>query len=143
MAICRESAIQCSKHVEILGNLLLGLLSDAFGLQTDDLKDMECSIERASSVLPLLSSMPGAELSIGPGKHSDAGFLTILPQNHISTSLQVMYEGQWVDIEPFRGALVVNIGDLLQVRAYKVRLQFIQREIHSMVSPIHRNSLIT
>ncbi|XP_073285006.1 1-aminocyclopropane-1-carboxylate oxidase homolog 1-like [Primulina huaijiensis] len=113
-ASCRESAIQYSKHVEILGNLLLGLLSDALGLQTDCLKNMECSKGHRLHC-HYYPACPEPELSIGTGKHSDAGFLTILLQNQIRTGLQVMYEGQWVDIEPLRGALVVNIGDLLQL----------------------------
>ncbi|XP_073158993.1 1-aminocyclopropane-1-carboxylate oxidase homolog 1-like [Henckelia pumila] len=113
-ASCRESAIEYSKHVETLGNLLLGLLSDALGLQTDHLKNMECS-KGHRVCCHYYPACPEPELSMGTAKHSDAGFLTILLQNHIRTGLQVMYEGQWVDIEPVPGALVVNIGDLLQL----------------------------
>jgi isopenicillin N synthase-like dioxygenase len=29
--------------------------------------------------------------------------------------LQVLHENTWVDVSPVRGALVINIGDLLQV----------------------------
>ncbi|KAK8982577.1 hypothetical protein V6N11_046494 [Hibiscus sabdariffa] len=42
------------------------------------------------------------------------GILTLLLQNHI-TGLQVLHKGQWFDVRPTRGGLVVNIGDLLQV----------------------------
>ncbi|PIM97258.1 Deacetoxyvindoline 4-hydroxylase [Handroanthus impetiginosus] len=57
---------------------------------------------------------PEPELTLGTTKHSDPGFLTILLQNPIS-GLQVLYRDQWVNIEPTPGALVVNIGDLLQL----------------------------
>ncbi|PIN09785.1 Deacetoxyvindoline 4-hydroxylase [Handroanthus impetiginosus] len=57
---------------------------------------------------------PEPELTLGTTKHSDPGFLTILLQNQIS-GIQVLYRDQWVNIEPTPGALVINIGDLLQL----------------------------
>ncbi|KZV48198.1 2-oxoglutarate and Fe(II)-dependent oxygenase superfamily protein [Dorcoceras hygrometricum] len=111
---CREPAIQYSKHVEILGNLILGLLSDGLGLEADSLKNMECSKGHRLHC-HYYPPCPEPELAIGIGNHFDAGFLTILLQGHATRGLQVMHEGQWVDIEPVRGTLVVNIGDLLQL----------------------------
>ncbi|PIM99197.1 Deacetoxyvindoline 4-hydroxylase [Handroanthus impetiginosus] len=57
---------------------------------------------------------PEPELTLGTTQHSDPGFLTILLQNQIN-GLQVLYKDQWVNIEPTPGALVINIGDLLQL----------------------------
>ncbi|XP_073299778.1 1-aminocyclopropane-1-carboxylate oxidase homolog 1-like [Primulina huaijiensis] len=113
-ASCRDSAIEYSKHVETLGNILLGLLSEALGLETDRLKNMECSKGHrlCGHYYP---ACPEPDLTIGTAKHSDAGFLTILLQNHIVSGLQVMYDSQWTDIQPVPSGLVVNIGDLLQL----------------------------
>ncbi|GFQ00693.1 1-aminocyclopropane-1-carboxylate oxidase homolog 1 [Phtheirospermum japonicum] len=44
-APCRESTVEYSKHVEILGNILFGLLSEALGLDIDHLNNMDCSKE--------------------------------------------------------------------------------------------------
>jgi isopenicillin N synthase-like dioxygenase len=111
---CRESALEYSRHIEILGNILLGLLSEALGLKTDHLETLECSKGHRLHC-HYYPPCPEPELAIGTTKHSDAGFLTILLQNHITSGLQVSHEGQWVDIRPTPGSLVVNIGDLLQL----------------------------
>jgi isopenicillin N synthase-like dioxygenase len=51
---------------------------------------------------------------LGGTKHTDNDFITVLLQDHIG-GLQVLYENTWVDVSPVPGALVINIGDLLQV----------------------------
>ncbi|KAH0720302.1 hypothetical protein KY284_005332 [Solanum tuberosum] len=56
---------------------------------------------------------PQPELTIGTNKHFDNDFLTVLLQDHIG-GLQMLHQNQWVDVHPTRGALVINIGDLLQ-----------------------------
>jgi isopenicillin N synthase-like dioxygenase len=46
--------------------------------------------------------------------HTDAGVLTILLQDDVG-GLQVFARGAWRDVEPTEGALVINIGDMMQV----------------------------
>ncbi|GFQ00695.1 1-aminocyclopropane-1-carboxylate oxidase homolog 1 [Phtheirospermum japonicum] len=113
-ASCRESTVEYSKHVEILGNNLLGLLSEGLGLETDHLKNMECCIGHRihSHYYP---ACPEPQLAIGTPRHSDPGFLTILLQSQDISALQILYQGQWIDIEPTAGGLVINLGDLLQL----------------------------
>lgn len=58
---------------------------------------------------------PEPELAIGITKHTDNSFLTIVAQDQTG-GLQVLHENQfWVDVVPIPGALVVNVGDFLQV----------------------------
>jgi isopenicillin N synthase-like dioxygenase len=52
--------------------------------------------------------------SFGVGEHTDAGALTILLQDE-QPGLEVQREGRWHLVQPRRGALVVNIGDIVQV----------------------------
>ncbi|KAL1563159.1 1-aminocyclopropane-1-carboxylate oxidase 1-like [Salvia divinorum] len=113
-AVCRDSTVEYSKHVENLGNIVLGLLSEALGLKTEFLSDMEC-LKGHRLHCHYYPACPEPELAIGLTKHSDAGFLTILLQNQLVSGLQVLYEGRWIDIQPVHGGLVINIGDLLQL----------------------------
>lgn len=50
----------------------------------------------------------------GVGAHTDSGALTLLLQDG-QPGLEVCRDGRWHLVEPVPGALVVNIGDMLQV----------------------------
>ncbi|KAL6532411.1 hypothetical protein OROGR_014381 [Orobanche gracilis] len=110
---CRESTLEYSRHVEKLGNIVLGLLSEALGLERDHLKNMECSKGHRIHC-HYYPACPEPHLVIGTAKHSDPGFITVLLQSQNISALQVLYKSQWVDIKPTPGGLVINIGDLLQ-----------------------------
>jgi isopenicillin N synthase-like dioxygenase len=55
---------------------------------------------------------PGADLGIH--HHTDAGALTVLLQDEID-GLEVWRDNHWRAVAPTPGALVVNIGDMIQV----------------------------
>ncbi|MFT6433058.1 MAG: isopenicillin N synthase-like dioxygenase [Candidatus Azotimanducaceae bacterium] len=50
---------------------------------------------------------------LGAGAHTDYGMITLLFQNGVG-GLQVQDEGEWVDVDPVDGAIVVNTGDLME-----------------------------
>jgi isopenicillin N synthase-like dioxygenase len=51
---------------------------------------------------------------LGVNHHTDAGALTVLLQDD-QPGLEVFHRGRWYPVEPRRGALVINIGDIVQV----------------------------
>lgn len=51
---------------------------------------------------------------LGVNHHTDAGALTLLLQDE-QPGLEVYHDGEWVLVEPRPDALVVNIGDIVQV----------------------------
>ncbi|CAA7058073.1 unnamed protein product [Microthlaspi erraticum] len=105
--------IEYSKEVMKLGKLVFELLSEALGLNSNHLKDMDCT----NSLLLLghyYPPCPQPDLTLGLSKHSDNAFLALLLQDHIG-GLQVLHDNYWVDVPPVPGALVINVGDLLQL----------------------------
>ncbi|XP_047338080.1 scopoletin 8-hydroxylase-like [Impatiens glandulifera] len=68
---------------------------------------------------------PNPELTVGVGRHSDMGTITVLLQDGIgglyvkleqeTNDHEFEHEPQWMEIPPVDGALVINIGDSLQI----------------------------
>lgn len=111
--ICRNAMLEYFNQVLKLSDLLLELLSMGLGLKPHHLKDMECN--KGWTVVNLYyPACPAPELTLGTSKHSDSTFFTILLQDHIG-GLQILHENKWVDVQPIPGALIVNIGDILQI----------------------------
>jgi isopenicillin N synthase-like dioxygenase len=55
----------------------------------------------------------GAPDAWGVGEHTDYGLLTLLAQDRFG-GLQVKTPGGWIEAPPIEGALVCNIGDMLE-----------------------------
>lgn len=111
--VCRDEILGWNKEIQRLGQELLGLASEGLGLSADKLKEMTCHEGRVM-VGHYYPQCPQPDLTVGLASHSDPGVLTVLLQDHMG-GLQVKHDGVWVDVKPVPGALVINVGDLLQV----------------------------
>ncbi len=98
-----------------MGNLadeLLELFSLGLGLELEHLRQVFG--ERPHSLVKLIHYPPTPEGGAGVNPHHDAGFLTLLMQHEVA-GLQVLNPNdEWIDVAPTRGALVVNMGEMLQ-----------------------------
>lgn len=110
--VCRDIQIEYSNHVLKLGGLLFRLISEALGLESSHLGDMDCD-KGLALIGHCYPACPQPDLTMGVTKHSDSGFLTVLLQDDIG-GLQILNQNQWIDVPPTSGALVINIRHLLQ-----------------------------
>ncbi|GMH29206.1 hypothetical protein Nepgr_031049 [Nepenthes gracilis] len=111
--VCRDIIIEYTNQVRNLGIILFELLSEALGLAPNHLGDMKCA-EGVFFSGHYYPACPEPEVAIGTSSHADADFLTVLLQDHVG-GLQVLHADQWVDVPAVPGALVVNLGDLMQL----------------------------
>ncbi|GMJ01962.1 hypothetical protein like AT1G06620 [Hibiscus trionum] len=108
-----ENGAEYTDRMMSLGHLLFELISEGLGLSPDHLLKIDC----AKGLVQLCHYAPAClqpELTLVTTKHADNSFITVLLQDHIG-GLQVLHENQWIDVPPVPGALIVNIGDLLQL----------------------------
>ncbi|CAL5092207.1 unnamed protein product [Urochloa decumbens] len=89
------------------------------GIDEDEAAVAQCT--RISTCFLRLNRYPAAAESGGPKAlfglcpHTDSDFLTIVHQQDAVGGLQLLNKaGRWVAVRPNPGALIVNVGDLLQ-----------------------------
>ncbi|XP_004499952.1 1-aminocyclopropane-1-carboxylate oxidase homolog 3-like, partial [Cicer arietinum] len=111
--ISRDVTMEYSRQVQVFGTLVFELLSEALGLKSDYLEKMDC-VKGHQIHNHYYPPCPQPQLTMGITSHSDPDFLTILLQDHIG-GLQVLSNNGWVDVPPLHGALLINIGDMLQL----------------------------
>ncbi|KAF3442791.1 hypothetical protein FNV43_RR16708 [Rhamnella rubrinervis] len=112
-AACRKEVAAWDVYATGVAENLMELLSEGLGLEGGKFKELTFS-EKKVLVAHCYPHCPQPDLTMGIQSHTDPAILTVLLQNHVS-GLQVKHDNAWVDIKPLHGALVINIGDLLQI----------------------------
>ncbi|XAR64713.1 Deacetoxyvindoline 4-hydroxylase [Bertholletia excelsa] len=112
-AACREELLAWDGHATAVAQTVAELLAEGLGLPARRLISEGLLISRliAGVYYPYC---PQPELTLGLNHHTDPGMLTVLLENKVA-GLQVKHGGEWVDVKPVPGSLIINIGDSLQI----------------------------
>ncbi|KAH9304567.1 hypothetical protein KI387_008971, partial [Taxus chinensis] len=110
----RATVDEYVSETQKLSITILGLLSEIAGLKSDSFLNMYGKISQLMS-WNYYPPCPRPDLVLGITPHSDGGGLTVLLQDDETVGLQICKEGEWIPVQPIPGALVINIGDMLEV----------------------------
>ncbi|MGL6236302.1 MAG: isopenicillin N synthase family dioxygenase [Segniliparus sp.] len=128
----RPAVLRHCAHLDRIGRRLLAALASSFGADEDHFDrafhpepgpaDPDGYRPGPATLLKIVRypggsrTGPGGERGQGVGAHKDSGVLTLLASAPGSVGLQVDVPGRgWTDAPTVPGALIVNIGELLQV----------------------------
>ncbi|KAK9056388.1 hypothetical protein SSX86_027478 [Deinandra increscens subsp. villosa] len=112
---CKEVALEYIKTSTEMVRKLLKTLVGNLGVEVDSSRLDELTGLRMVN-MNFYPTCPNPDLTVGVGRHSDMGTLTVLLQDGIGGLYVKKDESEeWVEIPPIHGALVINIGDTLQI----------------------------
>lgn len=130
--VCRNEVLAWDEKIMVLGGSVLGYLAQGLGLESGRLEELSLKDGRLM-VCHYYPKCPEPELALGLSGHSDPGAITLLLQDHIG-GLQIRKEGEgeqevWIDVKPIPGAIIVNIGDLMQIMSNDVYKSMVHRVV--------------
>ncbi|XP_010644912.1 scopoletin 8-hydroxylase [Vitis vinifera] len=119
---CKEVALEFLKASISMVRRILEVLMEKLGVTLDESR-IDGLIGLKMVNMNFYPTCPNPDLTVGVGRHSDMGMLTVLLQDGIGGLYVKMEEditgagkkGEWVEIPPTPGALVINVGDTLQI----------------------------
>ncbi|XP_062194763.1 1-aminocyclopropane-1-carboxylate oxidase 1 [Phragmites australis] len=114
----RRAMKRFAGELETLAERLLDLLCENLGLEKGYLARAFRGPRGAPTFGTKVSSYPPCprpDLVKGLRAHTDAGGIILLFQDDRVGGLQLLKDGEWVDVPPMRHSIVVNLGDQLEV----------------------------
>ncbi|RLN09207.1 1-aminocyclopropane-1-carboxylate oxidase 1-like [Panicum miliaceum] len=113
----RQVMKQFASEIQKLSEKLLDLLCENLGLEQGYLKQAFAGSNGPTfgTKVSAYPPCPRPDLVDGLRAHTDAGGIILLFQDDQVSGLQLLKDGEWVDVPPLRHAIVVNIGDQLEV----------------------------
>ncbi|MCL7043770.1 hypothetical protein MKW94_015119, partial [Papaver nudicaule] len=111
--LLREALEAYSLGLKNLTMILLGKMAIALKMDSNEMDELfsDCLQRMKLNYYP---PCPKAEQVMGISPHSDAGALSIILQLNETEGLQIRKDGNWVPVKPIPGALVVNVGDMIE-----------------------------
>ncbi|KAK9100082.1 hypothetical protein Scep_023512 [Stephania cephalantha] len=110
----RETVNKYSSEMERMKTILVGLMAKNLGIDQDKFIDL-FKDGLQSTRLNYYPPCPDPSKVLGISPHSDATGITILLQLNEVDGLQIRHDGNWVPVKMLPSALLVNIGDVIEI----------------------------
>ncbi|KAG2311633.1 hypothetical protein Bca4012_026095 [Brassica carinata] len=107
----RDEVVNHSNRMKPIGRKILEILVNNLNARVEE-QTLMGTLRMNVNYYP---ECPDPKLTVGTGHHCDINTLTLLLQDDILGSLYARYGDKWLHIPPVMGAIVVNIGDMLQI----------------------------
>ncbi|XP_047317789.1 feruloyl CoA ortho-hydroxylase F6H1-3-like [Impatiens glandulifera] len=124
---CRDEALEFLNTSEIMIKNLLNALTQRLNVHNEDFDQAKENLFMGSKRINMnyYPKCPNPDLTIGVGRHSDVSTLTILLQDqvgglyvrklHHDDAAAADDQTTWIHVPPVPGAIVINIGDAMQI----------------------------
>lgn len=114
LSLNREAVEEYSEEIQRVSEEVLGSISLLIGMDKEGLKRSHGLMKQAMRMnyYPRCSR---PELVLGISPHSDGGSISFLLQDDETTGLQIKYKERWLPVKPIPNALIVNVGDVIEV----------------------------
>ncbi|XP_058209247.1 protein SRG1 [Rhododendron vialii] len=110
-----ETVEEYSREVRRLCQKLLSFIAMSLGLNKDTFEEM-FGVAVQAVRMNYYPPCPRPDLVLGLSPHSDGSALTVLQQGKgSSVGLQILKDNTWVPVQPLPNALVINVGDTIEV----------------------------
>ncbi|KAL8167022.1 hypothetical protein V2J09_008521 [Rumex salicifolius] len=140
----REANEEYARHLRLVAHKLFKCMSVGLGLEGHELATV-AGDEEMEYLLKInyYPPCPRPDLALGVVAHTDMSLLTILIPNDVQ-GLQVFRDGFWYDVKYIPNALIIHIGDQLEIMSngkYKAVLHrsIVNKEKTRMSWPVFLN----
>ncbi|XP_050213390.1 1-aminocyclopropane-1-carboxylate oxidase 5 [Mercurialis annua] len=115
----KETMAEYRAELKKLAERVMGVMDENLGLPKGYIKkafnDGEGDNAFFGTKVSHYPPCPHPELVTGLRAHTDAGGVILLFQDDEVGGLQILKDGQWIDVQPLKNTIVINTGDQIEV----------------------------
>ncbi|WOK93805.1 hypothetical protein Cni_G02506 [Canna indica] len=109
----RDIVVEYSNNMKNLAQSLLCMISQSLGLPPSYIEEAVGEVYQ-NITISYYPPCPQPELALGLQSHSDMGSITLLIQDDVG-GLEVLKDGEWIEVQPLTDAIVVILADQTEV----------------------------
>jgi len=119
----RDTVVEYGEHLSRIGRRLFEAM----------VKKLDLNIEASSSYVAESTGImriyrypkcSNSDVGLGMEVHTDSSVLSILSQENEVSGLELLKDHQWLTVKPVSNTLIVNLGDMMQVKFSYYNLVF-------------------